>query len=249
MNIKVTIYSKKLLLGGFVINRIKRLFSILLVATLMFNITPQKVFAISGDINNRKILFAEKYAGIDLVSKDFDRTKMSRVELVAYDELLELMYLENKNVADQEGYSKGEYIQIAENILSENSILKKSVISEYSYYSTFRAARTSNVLISTKLLGGILNGVITATLLVTGAASVGELIKKMGKEATKDWIEKHVKKAIANKLAAIGLGSFGVYAANIIQGIVDAYLDPGGWLAERIDAADKIPNNGYIELW
>ena len=34
-----------------------------------------------------------------------------------------------------------------------------------------------------------------------------------------------------------------------MKGIVDAYLDPGQWLAERIDGRDNIPNKGCIELW
>lgn len=51
----------------------------------------------------------------------------------------------------------------------------------------------------------------------------------------KDWVEKHVKKAVVNKLTAIGLGAFGVFAGNIIKGI--------------IGANDRIPNNGGIEVW
>ena len=51
----------------------------------------------------------------------------------------------------------------------------------------------------------------------------------------KDWVENHVKKAVVNKLTAIGLGAVGVFAGNIIKGI--------------IDANDRIPNNGYIEVW
>ena len=39
----------------------------------------------------------------------------------------------------------------------------------------------------------------------------------------KDWVEKHVKEAVVNKLTAIGLGAFGVFAGNIIKGIIDAY--------------------------
>lgn len=93
------------------------------------------------------------------------------------------------------------------------------------------------------------SGVITATLLVIGVGSVAELIKQMGKEAAKEWVEKHVKKSVVNKLTAIGLGAFGTYAGNIIKGIVDAYVDPGQWLAEKIDGIDKISSNGYIELW
>lgn len=207
---------------------------------------PTNVFAMSNDINNRKALFVKKYAGIDLISKDFDRRKMTDEELAAYNDLLEIMYLENKTIANEEGYSKKEYIQVAENILNQKSFLGQHSRNSVTFYSTYS---TSHGLISTKMLGGILNGVITATLLVTGVASIGELIKKMGKEAAKEWVEKHVKKAIVNKLTAIGLGSFGIYVGNIIKGIVDAYLDPGGWLAERIDGVDRIPNNGYIELW
>lgn len=65
----------------------------------------------------------------------------------------------------------------------------------------------------------------------------------------KDWVEKHVKKAVVNKLTAIGLGAFGIFAGNIVKGIIDTYIDPGQWLAERIDGNDRIPNNGYIEVW
>lgn len=43
----------------------------------------------------------------------------------------------------------------------------------------------------------------------------------------KDWVEKHVKKAVVNKLTAIGLGAFGIFAGNIIKGIIDVYIDPG----------------------
>jgi hypothetical protein len=31
--------------------------------------------------------------------------------------------------------------------------------------------------------------------------------------------------------------------------IVDTYLDPGTFLARRLDSVDADPNSGYIELW
>ncbi|MDK2902437.1 MAG: hypothetical protein PWQ93_356 [Clostridiales bacterium] len=192
--------------------------------------------------------FVKKYAGVDLVSKNFDRTKMTAKESKAFDALLDLMYLENQDAALDEGYSKEEYKALAEDILSGNININRPLLSK-APSNAYTCYATSHGLISTKLLGGILNGIISATLLVTGVGSIYELVKKMGKEAAKDWVEKHLKKTIVDKLTAIGLKNFGIYVGSIISGIVNVYLDPGGWLAERIDAVDKIPNNGYIEAW
>lgn len=224
-------------------NKLKRIITGFLVFAIMLSIIPTRALAKDGSANALKEDFIYKYSGVDLVSKNFKRNKMTTKEEEAYDALLEIMYEENKSVVTAEGYTKEEYINLADEILSENQKIQDIPSNGFTFYSA------SHGTISTKMLGGILNGVITATLLITGVGSVAELIKKMGKEAAKDWVEKHVKKAVVNKLTAIGLGAFGLYAGNIIKGIIDAYLDPGQWLAEKIDGNDKIPNNGYIELW
>lgn len=217
----------------------KKLLSVILVFCIILTLIPGNVSAMSNNIDMAKISFVEKYTGTDLLKKDFNRSKMTAKESDAFDALLDIMYLENKSFATNEGYSKEEYIMLAESLLNGSMYISDE--------SNFRSA--FHGILSTKMLGGVLNGVISATLLVTGVASVGELVKKMGKEAAKEWVESNVKKAVYNKLAAIGLGTFGIYTGNIIKGIVEAYLDPGGWLAEKIDNSDKIPNNGYIELW
>lgn len=229
--------------------KFKRWISIVLTIAIMVVSMPNSIFAMSQDVDSRKMEFANKYSGVDLIAIDFNREQMNVRENQAYDELLEIMYLENIDIATEEGYSKEEYIKLAESILSNQATLEKYSAGEISLYSVSYGTRSPNGLISTKMLGGILNGVITAILIASGIASVGELIKKMGKEAAKEWVEKHVKRAIIEKLTQIGLGKFGFYAGSIITGIIDAYWDPGGLIAERIDSIDKYPNNGYIELW
>lgn len=224
-------------------NKLKKLITRILVFAIMLSIIPTNALAKDESINVLKEDFIYKYSGVDLVSKNFNRNRMTTKEEEAYDALLEIMYEENKSVATAEGYTKEEYVNLADGILSENETIEDIPSNGFTFYSA------SHGTISTKMLGGILNGVITATLLVIGVGSVAELIKQMGKEAAKEWVEKHVKKSVVNKLTAIGLGAFGTYAGNIIKGIVDAYVDPGQWLAEKIDGIDKISSNGYIELW
>lgn len=224
-------------------DKLKKIITGFLVFAIMLSIVPSKALAKDGSVSTLKEDFVYKYSGVDLVSKNFERNEMTTKEEEAYDALLEIIYEENKSVAIEEGYTKEEYINLADEILSENLKIEDIQSNDFTFYSA------SHGTISTKMLGGILNGVITAVLITTGVGSVAELIKKMGKEAAKDWVEKHVKKAVVNKLTAIGLGAFGVFAGNIIKGIIEAYIDPGQWLAERIDGNDKIPNNGYIEVW
>ena len=224
-------------------NRFKKIIAGILVFGIILSIIPKRAFATDNSVNSLKKDFINKYTGVDLVSKNFERDRMTPKEEEAYNALLEIMYEENKFVATDEGYTKEEYINLVDDILSENITIENIQSNGITFYSG------SHGTISTKMLGGILNGVINATLLIAGVGSVFELIKKMGKEAAKEWVKKHVKKAVVNKLYALGLGAFGIYTGNIIKGIVDAYFDPGQWLAERIDGRDKIPNNGYIELW
>ncbi len=225
------------------IDKFKKIITGFLVFAIMLSIIPSKALAKDGSVSALKEDFVYKYSGVDLVSKNFERNEMTTKEEEAYDALLEIMYEENKSVATAEGYTKEEYINLADEILSENIKIEDIQSNGFTFYSTSHGS------ISTKMLGGILNGVISATLLLTGVGSVVELIKKMGKEAAKDWVEKHVKKAVVNKLTTIGLGAFGIFAGSIIKGIIDAYIDPGQWLAERIDGNDRILNNGYIEAW
>lgn len=175
----------------------KKLLSVLLVFCIILTLIPGNVSAMSNNIDMAKISFVEKYTGTDLLKKDFNRSKMTAKESDAFDALLDIMYLENKSFATNEGYSKEEYIMLAESLLNGSMYISDE--------SNFRSA--SHGILSTKMLGGVLNGVISATLLVTGVASVGELVKKMGKEAAKEWVERNVKKAVYNKLAAIGLGT------------------------------------------
>lgn len=224
-------------------NRFKKIIAGILVFGIILSIIPKRAFASDNSVNSLKQDFINKYTGVDLISKNFERDRMTPKEEEAYNALLEIIYEENKFVATDEGYTKEEYINLVDEVLSENITIENIQSNGITFYSGAHGT------ISTKMLGGILNGVITATLLVAGVGTVSELIKKMGKEAAKEWVKKHVKKAVVNKLAAMGLGAFGIYAGNIIKGIVDAYLDSGQWLAERIDGRDKIPNNGYIELW
>ncbi|MDU5230043.1 MAG: hypothetical protein E7L04_01045 [Anaerococcus sp.] len=55
----------------------------------------------------------------------------------------------------------------------------------------------------------------------------------------KDWIEKHVKKSCCKLVKSNRLGAFGLYAINIIKGIIEAKTDSGQLLAEKVDGIDK----------
>ena len=69
---------------------------------------PTIPFFTSKTIETKKIEFVNQYSGIDLNSKNFNRTQMTDKENKAYDELLEIMYLENMDIAISEGYSAPE---------------------------------------------------------------------------------------------------------------------------------------------
>lgn len=244
-----TSYSENL--GGEVMKIFKKIILLTCSISLLFFIFSPSILATTNEnIETKKIEFVNQYSGIDLNSKNFNRTQMTDKENKAYDELLEIMYLENMDIAISEGYSKTEYLQLAEDILSGNVTLSENLNSNsITYSATSTRASNDHGTISTQFLGGVLNGVIDSALLVAGAGSVSALIKKMGKEAAKEWIEKNVKQSIIKKLSELGLKEAGVLAGSIVGGIVDAYVDPGSWLAEQVDANDKIPSNGYIELW
>lgn len=103
---------------------------------------------------------------------------------------------------------------------------KKSSSNLITYSATSTRANNDHGTISTKFLGGALNVAIESALLLIGVDSVGALIKKMGKEAAKEWVEKSIKQSIIKKLSQLGLKE-----------------------AEAIAANNKILSKGYIELW
>lgn len=225
----------------------KRITTVFLAFVLLITFNTQSVLALRTvvDDNINKSEFVKKYSGIDLLSTDFKRENMNKLELEAYESFLELMYKENRTFAERDGYTRDEYILLVDEVLSgrfkvENDIVSRNGISYYS---------TSHGLISTQFLGGVFNGLITAGLLLIGVGSVRELVTKLGRQSAMDWVERNLKQVILDKLISMGLGAAVPIVGSIVKGIVDAYFDPGAMLANAIDRRDLIPNNGYIELW
>ena len=107
-----------------------------------------------------------------------------------------------------------------------------------------------NMALFQMVLGASLNLVINASLIYFGFGSISTLVKSAGKAAAKKVIKETVIVAIKSKLKNIGLKK----AASIVGGLtantlINAAINPGGWVADWLDGQDKMPSNGYQEWW
>lgn len=115
-----------------------------------------------------------------------------------YDLLLEKEYEKQKISLDEQGISREEFINEVKSFLNDGySIVKHNAKS--------RATR----IISVGALGSALNVAITAAFIATGVGSIGELVKKLGKEGAKKWVKKNLSSKIAGVLARVGAKKLG----------------------------------------
>lgn len=173
-----------------------------------------------------------KYEGVDLTSTQFDESRMNNKEKELYNLLLDKEYEKQRDVLEEKGISKAEFMGEVKSYLSEGTM-------------SVRATR----LISVDALGSVLNVVITTALIATGAGSIGELVKNLGKEGAKKWAKKYLSSKIVAVLANIGAKKLGTWVGAAVVAIVDTYLDPGTFIARQLDSVDSVPNSGYIEIW
>ncbi len=182
------------------------------------------------------------YKGIDLASTQFDTSKMNEKERELYDLLLEREYETQKASLDEQGIRKEEFINGIKSFLHDEYSVDGDVIVK-------SKAKKATRIISVGNLGSALNVAITAALIATGVGSIGELVKKLGKQGAKRWVKKHLSSKIAGVLARVGAKKLGKWIGAFVVSIVDTYLEPGTFLAKKFDSVDAVPNSGYIELW
>lgn len=213
-------------------------------------ISPMLAFAILFSSFNLNIAYAKdsddltgiylteeevkEYSEIDLESTKFNLEEMSDEEKEFYDLLIEKEYNLKKEELEQQGISKEEFYNQVSLYL-------------YAMYNDVNMKATR--IISVSALGTALNVVITTSLVATGVGSIGELVKSVGKTATKKWLKNVLAPKIITALTKIGASSLGKWVGAAVVGLVDTVLDPGGYLAKYFDSKDKVPNSGYIELW
>lgn len=185
------------------------------------------------------------YKGLDIAKHQYDMTKMNVKERDLYNILLEKEYERQESSLDKQGVSKEEFINELKMILGNDYLVKQDIMIKYKAKGKKKATR----LISVGALGSALNIVITATLIATGVGSIGELVKKLGKQGAKKWVKKHLSAKIVSVLARVGAKKLGKWVGAFVVSIIGKYLDPGIFLAKKFDSADIVPNSGYIELW
>lgn len=185
------------------------------------------------------------YKGLDIAKHQYDMTKMNEKERDLYNILLEKEYERQESSLDKQGVSKEEFINELKMILGNDYLVKQDIMIKYKAKGKKKATR----LISVGALGSALNIVITATLIATGVGSIGELVKKLGKQGAKKWVKKHLSAKIVSVLTRVGAKKLGKWVGAFVVSIIGKYLDPGIFLAKKFDSADIVPNSGYIELW
>ena len=179
-----------------------------------------------------------KYSGIDLTSTHFDESRMNDKEKELYNLLLEKEYEKQSNSLEEKEITKDAFIRDVKSYLYDEYSNEEGIVS-------VRATK----LISVEALGSALNVAISAVLIATGVGSIGEWVKNLGKAGAKRWVKKHLTGKIVGVLASIGAKKLGNWIGAFVVAIVDTYLDPGTFLARRLDSVDADPNSGYIELW
>lgn len=185
------------------------------------------------------------YKGLDIAKHQYDMTKMNEKERDLYNILLEKEYERQESSLDKQGVSKEEFINELKMILGNDYLVKQDSMIKYKAKGKKKATR----LISVGALGSALNIVITATLIATGVGSIGELVKKLGKQGAKKWVKKHLSSKIVSVLTRVGAKKLGKWVGAFVVSIIGKYLDPGIFLAKKFDSVDIVPNSGYIELW
>lgn len=179
-----------------------------------------------------------EYAGIDLSGKNFDEEKMDSSEKELYQLLLDREYEKNKELLDQQNVTKEEFLGEVKSYLQDNSFK----------YESMAVTTSSTRLISVSALGSALDVAISAVLIASGFGSIGEIVKKMGKNAAKKWIKKHLSQKVQGVLAKAGAKKLGTWIGGFLVSVVDVYLSPGTYIAKQLDSIDAIPNSGYIEV-
>lgn len=193
---------------------LKKTISILLVLSVLITsigITDiSKSYAQEINLSDKDVIAFE---GVDLSEAQFNMSKMDDKQKELYNLLLEKEYAKQKNSLDEKGISKEEFInEVKSYLYNEFSFDTKDV-----YNSNKKAKR----LISVEALGSALNVVITATLIAIGVGSIGELVKKLGKEGAKKWVKKHLSSKVAAVLIKIGAKKYSVWIGAFVVAIVD----------------------------
>lgn len=183
---------------------------------------------------------AREYKGVDLASKNFDRSKMNSEEQALLDKLLnyEASQVVHKGQSDQEFKIEMEHTLSSSNFTGNTG----------TDFSTVKAKKHGTI--SNGVLGGTLNVVIDSALILSGYGSVSALVKTAGKKAAAKIISKSVITKVKGKLSSMGLKRAAVVVGGVSASqIIAAAVNPGGWIATWLDNRDNIPGNGYQEWW
>lgn len=228
--------------------KMKKTVSLFLVFVLISGISVNAASFIDTNVtldfdkvNSGSIIFTpDKYLGLDLYEKNFDRNLMTVLEEEYFDYLLEEATEGNR-----------EDMRVVEELLTSNDAME--FINNKAIFST-RNVRSSTPwwhLNSVKNVGNAIDIVISAALGGLGASSVRALIQKMGENQAKKMIKSNIIMKVKSTLIRWGMHQ----GANIVEKFGVSWImkaidySPGYQIAKLIDSKDKRPNNGYIEFW
>lgn len=240
---------------------ITRAVALLLVGTMA--VTDLSVETMASTVPETQDLYIQTLGAdnsASILDKGFDRSQMSREEKEKFDEVLELSFQQNKQVAKENGWSKKEYLENMEKMLNGSMEVEESEDGKMQMYSTETVTLEGGKKVKKKKKHGWLSVGALATAfniilsLAVGAAGVGSLkamVTQWGKEKAKQWVRSHIKRKIIDKVKFFIGTKAAKFAGGIVIRIVNACLnmDPGLWLARQIDKNDKKPSNGYIEIF
>ncbi len=185
----------------------------------------------------------DKYLGLDLYSKSFDRNLMNELEEEYFDYLL-----------DQAAQGNSDQIEEIETILISDDITE--LIEKDSYYSAHSTLSSKSAapwwhLNTVNNVGNAIDVIISAALGSLGAKTVRSLIYKMGESQAKKLIKSNVIMKVKSTLIRWGMhqGAKTVERYGLALIMRTITFSPGLQIAKLIDSRDKRPNSGRIEFW
>lgn len=97
--------------------------------------------------------------------------------------------------------------------------------------------------IKNKYVAATIDTILNGILIASGVGSLSVALKKFGAKQLQYIFIKTIKKKVIGK-AAIALG----ISLSSIAGFLNYVADPAGKIAKYLDAKDKKPNNGYLDV-
>lgn len=195
-----------------------------------------------------------------ILDKGFDRTQMTKEEKQKFDEALEESYQQNKQVAKENNWTKKEYKENMEKLLNGSMEVEEAEDGKLQMYSTETVIleggkkakkKKKHGWLSVGALGSMLNFILSLAIGSAGFGSLKAMVTRWGKDKAREWVKTHVRRAVIDKVKFLVGVKAAKAAGTIVLRIINTCLDidPGLWIAKEIDKRDKMPSNGYIEIF